>query len=147
MRDSRVGTYGSIAVFMSLALRIIPLGSMSLYGAVIALLISGSLSRYSILVMLKILPSARPDGTGTVAGEPDGRQLVIGGLISLALCIVWLPVAQIISVIMVAFLAILGVAFLSHRQVGGYTGDVLGATQQVSEIAILIILLYGGGQI
>lgn len=147
MRDSRVGTYGSIAVFMSLALRIIPLGSMSFYGAIVALLISGSLSRYSILAMLRLLPSARTEGTGTVAGVPDDRQLLIAGLIPLALCVVWLSLAQIISVIVVTLGAVFALAYLSHRQVGGYTGDVLGAVQQVSEIAILITLLYWDLQI
>ncbi len=141
MRDSRTGAYGTIAVVMSLALRLLALGHMSLVPGIAALLVSGAVSRFWILAMLKMLPPARQEGVGTAAGVPSARQMLTAGAICLVVLILLLPLSYVLPVVTVAALSFLGVAFISHRQVGGYTGDVLGAVQQVSEIAILIGLL------
>ncbi|WP_339863609.1 adenosylcobinamide-GDP ribazoletransferase [Paremcibacter congregatus] len=141
MRDSRVGTYGSLAVFSALILRVFAVGSLNLSFAIIAFLVTGTVSRYGILCLLRFMKPAREEGTGTAAGVPSRVQMVVAGLFCLAISFLLLPLNYVFPVLLTGLGALVVVSFISHRQIGGHTGDVLGAAQQVSEIAMLICIL------
>ena len=141
MRDSWVGTYGIIALVMSLVLRVITLGYMSLSLAIAALLVTGALSRFWMLCTLKAMAPARKAGSSAAAGIPQNHHILIAAAFSLGVCFLLLPVTYVFPVIAVAFVAFLVVSLISHQQIGGHTGDVLGTVQQVTEIAILICVL------
>ena len=144
MRDSRIGTYGGLALLLSLGLRLSALAAMTLSGAVIALLISGSLSRLMIVLSLKYLPPARQDGLAAETGKPTHKSIIIAALLPAFLIFLFLPWGVGLIIIALALAALLFMAWLSRRQIGGVTGDVLGAIQQTSEIIILLGLLSCG---
>ncbi|MGP1396940.1 MAG: adenosylcobinamide-GDP ribazoletransferase [Inquilinaceae bacterium] len=138
MRDSRIGTYGTVALVLSLGLRAACLTALEEPGPVFAaLVVGGGLSRGVIVGLLAALPPARPDGMGVVARNPERRAIAAG----LALAVV--PAVAVFGPgggLVLAALAGMGGLVLGwrvHRQIGGYTGDVLGAGQQVAEILIL----------
>jgi adenosylcobinamide-GDP ribazoletransferase len=151
MRDSRIGAYGAVALALGLMLRVGALAALSRSGlaAVVAsLILSGAVSRAGALVPLALLPAARPDGAGAGAGRLQRDDLVAAGL-SLA-CVAFLVglarlgVTRAFLGCLVAAAASYGMSALARRQIGGQTGDVAGAAQQVGEIGCLCALLIGG---
>ena len=152
MRDSRLGSYGAIALVLSLGLRAACLtfwldrmggnwtGENSQAG-IWAFAAVAAWSRALLPLLMITLRPARSDGLGRSAGEPTAA-LAIGSILTGAVLTLfllpWLP-----AVLMLAFglLAIALLGLLARRQIGGYTGDVLGAAQQLTEIASWLALL------
>ena len=142
MRDSRLGSYGAIALALSLFARVGCLAALSNPLSVTAgLVASGALSRAAMPVAMAIMPNARGDGLAASAGRPHpGRaaaSFLVGCLIA-ALCLPW-PAA--IAITAVAGLASSLLLVHAQRQIGGITGDVLGALQQIVEISCLMALV------
>ena len=140
MRDSRIGSYGVLALVFSVALRGAALSGMAGAGiAALALIVSGALSRSTVVMVMAFMSPARADGLGSSAGKAALKAVVIAFVISIIVAhfifeaLVW-------PVLAVALIAATLVAWMARRQVGGFTGDVLGTVQQVSEIAILVAL-------
>ncbi|MBX9930524.1 MAG: adenosylcobinamide-GDP ribazoletransferase [Methylobacterium sp.] len=148
MRDSRIGAYGGVALMLSLALRIGALATLTdrigAYSAV-ALLLAATISRVAALAPLVFLDPARIGGAGASVGRPSLRTLGfatgLGTALSLVALPFGLPVGGVALMIGFAALAAWGVTNLARRQIGGQTGDVVGACQQVTEIAALLGLL------
>lgn len=140
MRDSRHGTYGILALIMSVALRGAALSALGApIHAGLALVAAHAASRGALPLMMRLLQPARPDGLAATAGKPSGTiaaiAAVIGALLSLA-CLG--PIVGAAAVIVLA-VALAGAAMLARRQIGGYTGDVLGFFQQIGEVAMLLV--------
>lgn len=139
MRDSRIGSYGAVALALSLILRGSALAELARSGWVLpAWMVAGALSRAAILVLLLVSRPARPDGLATALVGRHRPKLI--GLFAAALLAATLPAwAALLAVAsMIASTAVVG--RLAHRQVGGYTGDVLGAVVVVTECAVLSVL-------
>ncbi|MDE1173484.1 MAG: adenosylcobinamide-GDP ribazoletransferase [Parvibaculaceae bacterium] len=147
MRDSRLGTYGSAALICTLLLRFTLItayarlegGGTGGASIVINVLIaSGAVSRCVAIIVQHLVPPARTEGTGARAGRPL-EVTVLQAMVAAGI-IVFLAVNPVSAVmgIVAALGAGAAVAFLAHRQIGGQTGDVLGATQQAAEVAFLI---------
>lgn len=139
MRDSQIGTYGVLALVFSVGLKASTVAGLLGPGMAAATLVGTAvLSRAVLPGMMHLMPRARTDGLGASAGRPTTKAaimaFVIGGLIAGLFLGAWITFISAI----VAVFATLIMAFIAHRQIGGYTGDVLGATQQLSEIAILM---------
>jgi len=84
------------------------------------------------------LPPARADGLGATAGTPGTTGAATAAAIGAVVTLTALgPMRGAISLCL-AGLAIFAVALFARRQVGGYTGDILGAIEQVGEIVILL---------
>ena len=138
MRDSRIGTYGALALVLSIGLRLAALSSLtSEWPLILVWMSAGALARASLVVPLGLLIPARPDGMGAGAARPPlascvGAYAIAGGLSLAALS------GEGLVLIGVSLAAGLVVALIARRMLNGYTGDVLGATVQVSEIACLI---------
>jgi adenosylcobinamide-GDP ribazoletransferase len=131
MRDSRIGSFGALALCFSLALRILPLASSPHpYWALIG---ASMLGRGAMLIPLLVLKPARTDGLAASLGKA-GLPALVGLAIAVALSL--LTPAECLA----ALAAGLVVSLLSYRQIGGYTGDVLGAVEQVAECAALSAL-------
>lgn len=148
MRDSRVGTYGVLALVLGLALRA---GSLSAIAqpaptlaaqaaaAAAALVGAQALSRAVVPALNLYLDPARADGLGATMPRPDGPRLVLA--LALAAALAGLALGRdALPAMAAAILAGLALARLARRQIGGYTGDVLGAGQQVADIAVLLTL-------
>ena len=132
MRDSRIGSFGALALLFSLALRGTALAMAP--HPVRALLLASVLGRGAMLLPLLLLRPARPDGlAASLAGRSTARLL--SGLAIAAAAGVWAPTAA-----GAALAAALALSVIARRNIGGYTGDVLGAAEQVAECAALSCL-------
>jgi adenosylcobinamide-GDP ribazoletransferase len=138
MRDSRIGTFGVLALIVVVGLRVVCIAELrDGWRVAWALLAAAAGSRALLPWVMHKLPHARSDGLAHHAGRPTARAAIesaaLGGLILLvALGVAGLATAA------AAAVAAFALARLSQRRIGGQTGDVLGAIQQVSEAAILI---------
>jgi adenosylcobinamide-GDP ribazoletransferase len=150
MRDSRIGSFGASALFLSLALRIGALAALAARidgGAIAAaILITASLSRTAGLMPLVFLAPARPDGMSQAVGQPARetfwRVAGIAVVVTLVLgALAGLPFAGIVLMLVLSGLSGLALTRFAKRHLGGQTGDIAGAAQQVAEIAALIGLL------
>jgi adenosylcobinamide-GDP ribazoletransferase len=141
MRDSRVGTYGVIAVVFSLGLRVAAVAALPAVLGAVAIIAAAALSRAMLPAILRWLPPARPAGMGAEAGRPRVQAVVaaaiIGGLVAL------MTLGPIIALAAAALAAVgaAAVALIAWRQIGGYTGDVCGAAQQAAEVAALLAVV------
>ncbi|HYD98093.1 MAG TPA: adenosylcobinamide-GDP ribazoletransferase [Alphaproteobacteria bacterium] len=136
MRDSRLGTYGGAALFGTLALRATALAALAPVEASLALMAAGAVSRGLVPAVAHALPPARPDGLAARQGRPDFDTAALAALIGAAAA---LPLGfAALPALLLAAAAALFVAWLADRQIGGHTGDVLGATQQAAEVAVLL---------
>jgi len=135
LKDPRIGTMGGAAIGISLLARYAAV--VSLPGAVVllALPILSALSRTTILVALRVLPYVRSKGGIISAGSSSSPGLIVLACLVIAAVAVLLPVPTIVALLCVA-------AFwrLSWKRIGGCTGDVLGATIEIAEIAFLATL-------
>ena len=141
MRDSRIGSYGVIAVVLMLIARIAALAALADPAlAVAALAVAGAASRAALpAVMLAVAP-ARRDGLAAAAGRPGRRDVALGGALALIVALIALDAGSAVAALAAGALAAFAVALLARRQIGGYTGDVLGAVQQASEVAMLFAI-------
>lgn len=138
MRDSRIGTYGSVALITSLILKIAILAKFETQQTVIALIISGVFSRLMILYILLILKPARSDSLSSEAGKPAPSSLVIATFASMLIAAALINPTIVIYIFMISISATIVLSIIAHRQISGYSGDVLGATQQISELSVYI---------
>ncbi|WP_018042498.1 adenosylcobinamide-GDP ribazoletransferase [Methylobacterium sp. 88A] len=148
MRDSRIGAYGGVALVLTLALRIGALATLldrtgSL--AALALVLAASLSRSAALAPMVLLGPARPGGAGASVGTPDRRTIGILALFALAFVVIgWIAGLPFLGMVLMPALALgasLCLTALARAKIGGQTGDVIGACQQVAEIAALLALV------
>ena len=151
MKDSRLGTYGVLGLVSALLLKISLLASMPIPIAVIALIIGHTASRLLCISLLSLLPYGGE--IEHAKAKPMAQQLTpIQGLYSsgwliLAIILVALifpntmqqiGMGQWLLAMILALIATDYMRRLLRRRLDGYTGDGLGATQQLSEIAIYI---------
>ncbi|MBA1158014.1 adenosylcobinamide-GDP ribazoletransferase [Microvirga sp. Marseille-Q2068] len=150
MRDSRIGSFGASALFLALALRIGALATLAsrLDGVAVmaAVLIVASLSRTAGLIPLVFLPPARRDGIARAVGQPARETFwlaagIAGGIAVVLGAVSGLPPFGIALMLVLSGLAGIALSGFASRHLGGQTGDVIGAAQQVAEIAALIGLL------
>ncbi len=140
MRDSRIGSYGALALMLSLALRVTALASIAQpKGGAFALIAAGILGRGAMLLPLWHLHPARTSGLAAPLAAMTPAAACAGLALAAA------P-ALLAPVTLVGTLAAAGImTWLARRQIGGYSGDVLGATEQLAECAILTALLIQKG--
>jgi len=150
MRDSRVGAYGAIALTLALILRVGALTAAldgGFWRASLSLIAVAALSRAGALTPLALLGSARADGAGAAAGRLDRDALAAAWgsalAIALVLGLVSLGLAHALVAALASGAAALAMVALARRAIGGQTGDVAGAAQQVAEIAAWCALLIG----
>ncbi|MBB6464648.1 adenosylcobinamide-GDP ribazoletransferase [Aminobacter lissarensis] len=137
MRDSRIGTYGACALALSILARWGAIDALATPGHVfVGLVVAHAASRALIPIFMQMLPQARLDGlsvgVGTLSDSVVLTALAIGALALLLLGLKGAVVAAIC-------LALLFVAFrkLCLAQIGGQSGDTIGAIQQLAEIILL----------
>jgi adenosylcobinamide-GDP ribazoletransferase len=144
MRDSRIGTYGACALALSLILRVGLLASLAGPAQVaLALIASHAGARAMMPAFLRWVPPARPDGLAAAAGRPPLPGVVIAALLGVILLIFGLGAVRAL-VALAILLAMLGfMRRLCVKQIGGQTGDVAGALEQIGEIAVLLTAAAG----
>ncbi len=140
MKDSHIGTYGVLALILSQLLRILAVGALFGSGAIWGLVAAATWSRALMPTLMCTLPNARGSGLSHRVGTPPTRGAALGLFLALLICLLMIG-AQALVPMMVAGLAAFILAAIAKRKIGGQTGDILGATQQMSEIAFLVALI------
>lgn len=140
MKDSRIGSYGVLALVLSLGLRWGALAAISGAGGLFAPLVAAAvLSRAPMAVLMAAMPNARGAGLAQSVGRPGQDGATLGVLLALGLAFIALG-AGVLAPLFWAALATIALAAIAREKIGGQTGDILGATQQVAEIAALLAL-------
>ena len=140
MRDSKIGTYGVCALFMSLLLRSSALASIADPALAAPVLVAAHMvARAGIPLFMRLVPPARADGLSVGVGTPPSASATAALLIGIvALGIGLGPAAGVCALALLAA-AFVFLAWLCMRQIGGQTGDVLGALEQIGEIVVLLV--------
>lgn len=140
MRDSRQGTYGIVALAASVGLRAAAVAAApDPISAGLGLIAAHAASRSLLPVTMRLLAPARDDGLGATAGRPSLAAAAISALVGAAIALAALGPFRGVVALAIAGAAMTLTALLAQRQIGGYTGDVLGAFQQIGEIAMLLV--------
>ena len=144
MRDSQIGVYGTLALIIAISVKAVALGGLidkdQFFTCTMALIVSGALSRSNIVGIAFFLEKASETGLASFAGKPSATGVGISFLISILFCVFLLPSTKALIAILLSLLATVIIGSLSKKQINGYTGDVLGAAQMLSETALLIYL-------
>jgi adenosylcobinamide-GDP ribazoletransferase len=140
MKDSLVGSYGVLALVLVTLARWSALTALLVFGGHWgALVASGALSRVPMALIMALLPNARGEGLSHATGRPSGAVALVGlglGVGIAVLAVGWATLAMLAVVLGVGVF----VSVVAVRRIGGQTGDVLGASQQLAEVAGLAVL-------
>ncbi|WP_284165166.1 adenosylcobinamide-GDP ribazoletransferase [Frigidibacter sp. SD6-1] len=132
MRDSRIGSYGALAIGFSLLIRVLAIGTLACWDAIFGFLAIAAASRAVMPAALHLMPPARGDGLGNGASGVSQEAALAAALLGGA-CL--LPFGLLDAALVAATMA--GAALWLGRRamarIGGQTGDVCGAMQQVAE--------------
>ncbi|EDQ01631.1 adenosylcobinamide-GDP ribazoletransferase [Shewanella benthica] len=140
MKDSQIGAYGVLALVCAFALKLVTLGQMPLAMAATSLIICHAGSRTIAGLVAVYLPYARDDSNNKTPQKD--AELPIKNRIILCICgglpLLMLPISVAMTLIGIWLLTFIYMIKLMKRHIQGYTGDALGATQQIIEIVGLV---------
>jgi len=138
MRDSSIGAFGVMALLMIVGFKAGAMAGFNSPGFAAAAVLSAHVLSRSFLPMVMVaLPAARRNGLGKVAGVPKTENAVMAALIGVLIAILTLGLGPGLVAAALAGLGVALVAAIAQRQIQGFTGDVLGAAQQVAEALVL----------
>jgi adenosylcobinamide-GDP ribazoletransferase len=139
MRDSRHGSFGVVALVLSIALRAAALGTIGEpIRAGLALVAAHAASRGALPLLMRIMAPARADGLGAMAGRPSRTVAIVAAALGAAIGLALLGPRTGAIALLLSGAALALAAMLARHQIGGYTGDVLGFFQQIGEIVMLL---------
>lgn len=140
MKDSRIGSYGAIALFLALLLKFASLEHIKVELLPVVLLAAHALSRLAAVLVMATQEYVREEGKAKpLAAKPSIASLWIAGVSGLVPLLLlpaklWLALLPVVSVW-------LWFSFKLRQRLGGYTGDCLGAMQQLTELAFYLGIL------
>jgi adenosylcobinamide-GDP ribazoletransferase len=147
LKDPRHGTYGVLALVLGVGARVAAIAELTGIGAVAAVPAAHAVSRAAAAWMLARWPAATPGGLGATYSAPVTRRHA-GTAIAAAACVgVGLLGLWGLGALAIAAVSALVMGRLSEGRIGGITGDVLGAAQQLCEIGVLLLAVAAGGGI
>ena len=139
MKDSRIGSFGAVALVMMLLTKFFVLVEIDLLLIPVALIAGHGFSRLCATLVLHALDYVRDEGKAKPLSTHIGNGELVFAALTAVLPLFLLPPQQSVPGVVLALLATVWLARLFKRRIGGYTGDCLGATQQLAEVAF-----YGG---
>ena len=140
MKDSRIGTYGACALVLTLALRAAILASTPVAIAAVILLSAHGLGRAAAVVVMRSTPYAPSGEAGKWKPVPEGVR-TSEVLVALAIAswpLALLPLDAALGGLAMGGALTVALALLARRLIGGHTGDVLGAVEQMFEVGFLL---------
>ena len=142
MRDSRIGTYGVCTLVIAILLRVSALALIGAAGPVMAALIAAHAAGRAVMpAFMTLLPPARSDGLSAGVGQPPSGSVAAAAVLGVVILFLCLGLGHGLAALIVVAIAAALMGWLSANQIGGQSGDVLGAVEQVSEIAVLLVAL------
>ncbi|ESX25790.1 cobalamin synthase [Mesorhizobium sp. LSJC264A00] len=161
MRDSRIGTYGAAALGLSMLIRWSALSQLATYGAaalglsmlirwsalsqlanptsvLFALIAAHAASRGLLGAFMHLAPAARSDGLSAGAGTVSAQTAVLGAVLG-AIPLLTLGLGGAFAALILLALVFSALRALCLNQIGGHTGDTIGALQQLGEITVLLV--------
>lgn len=151
MRDSRIGAYGAIGIGTMLALKAVTLSLMPAPAAIAALFVAHPLSRLMATTLMWRLEYARAEGKAKpLAQKMSNLEFAIAAATAalpllLAGALGYLAWSALGTGVLAAACATVWLARKCVRHIGGYTGDCLGAVQQLAEVVFYLSVLASFG--
>jgi adenosylcobinamide-GDP ribazoletransferase len=140
MRDSRIGTYGSCGLFFCLLVRTGAVAEIAVPKyALLSLIGAHAAARATMPVMLLLLAPARADGLAAGVARPSLRNALVASAIGAVVLFACFSAQRALLSILLLGLLIPCFAYFCRNQIGGHTGDTLGALEQISEIVVLSV--------
>src|SRR5204863_9251089 len=142
MRDSRNGTFGVLALALTVLVKVACLAQFSGSTGLVVLIGAHALSRAVLAYPLLAYAPVHADGLGAQAGKPTDNDVWLTIAIGAALAFLLLLGKGFFAAILAPLAAIAAAWFASRwiaERIGGYTGDTLGAVQQKAEVVFLIV--------
>lgn len=146
MSDSRIGAYGVLALIFTVFLKAAGLAALGAADGALALFAAAAVSRGILPLFMRTMPYAKESGLAAAAGKPEFNPVAVSLLITAAILFLsfgfWISVGVVLAIAIVTGV----IAWWVMQRLGGQTGDVLGAIQQISElVVILFIAAVSGG--
>ena len=142
MKDPRIGVFGAIGLILTLLLKLSALSLMPVWTAMAALLAAHAFSRFcAVLVTFasRYVGSLERSRAAPVVGSVKPGDVLVAALFGLPALVLCGRGAIVAVVVALALLGLL--ARWCWRRIGGYTGDTLGAAQQITEAGFYVALL------
>lgn len=142
MKDSRLGAFGAVSLFLALILKYSCFLAWAVDRPGPGLILYPVLSRWGMVLLAYLSPYARPEGGlgQAMTRGVSGRVLQGASLSALVLALLISRLGGLLLLI-AAVVAVWLLSFYFQKKLGGITGDVLGAANEVSEILVLVGLL------
>jgi adenosylcobinamide-GDP ribazoletransferase len=138
MHDSRIGSFGTLAICLSMLARWLLLGSLPVARFPFDVLTAHVLCRWSSLPLGAFFNSARTDGLGAqLAHKISLTSVVIGSIFAFAIAGWALRMEALVPIAAVSVIIVLSGLYY-RSQIGGITGDCFGSTNQLAEIAVYV---------
>jgi adenosylcobinamide-GDP ribazoletransferase len=138
MRDSRIGTYGALAlVFLTLG-KYSFLSSLAPGQSWRWLIVAHTASRWTVLPLCAWLPYARAEGQGKIVAKRIGTAEIFIGSVTLFITVLLLSWQAALAALLVSGLTPLLSGLYFRARLSGVTGDCLGATNQLTEVALYL---------
>ena len=140
MRDSRIGAYGAIGLVMVIGFRWTGLSTFDATEGALALILAPVLARGAMVVLLTFGDYARTEGAAKdVKDGVTKPELAVALTICALVAIIAAGLIGLLALVLVLAASALWLAWLTHR-LGGFTGDGLGAVEQIAQIVTLLCL-------
>lgn len=140
MKDSRIGSYGAIALVMGLLTKYATLEALTAPLLPTVLVAGHTLSRFAAVLLMRTQPYVRDTGKSKAVVQPLGWGALLFALVPVVFALLLLPAPSWWALLPVA-LVWLWFATRLRQRLGGYTGDCLGAMQQLCELTFYLGVL------
>lgn len=140
MKDSHIGTYGVLALILAILVQWQALAALFEKGHVVApLVVAAMLSRVPMVALMHFMDPARPNGLSGGYGRPPSDTMYLAGLCALIPSVLFAGFSVVPVVVAVGATSGM-VGLIAGAKINGQTGDVLGASQKISEIVVYLAL-------
>lgn len=142
MKDSHIGTYGVLALLLVTLARWFALTLLLSAGDWGAIIAAGAISRAPMAAIMAALPNARDGGLSHRVGRPAAAAAITGCVLAALIGAVVIGTGLLPAALTVGVVC-LWLALVAKARIGGQTGDILGASQQLAEVAVLVVATAG----